>query len=390
MDAARLQIKPFRWTVSIQTSCNKRDSDFPWHQGFNSRNCRPNINLEKMRPALIIFALLCAGCQTTQPAAVNLAPLSDKIADMANANADLSLANERLNSANESLQKENTRLLSTLKADVDAGMHANSQGWLSLERAVWDHQLLLLPDAPDLATQAKWIEAAKLYSAGGESAMHGVVSELHSDAKAQASKIGELLSVAEQLEVELDAANEAASLAVEALQRQEEESSSLVEQARQSEREAVRHAQVEAANKGGVACGVLAIALLSAAVFSPAAKSHFMRGAALSASVSVSLFAAARWLGSPWFEWSIGGSWIVAGLAWIAWRIRDGLHTEPMQVAAPILVEELDKLYDDPENIAWMDSKLFPALQDRGPAYDAAVKRIKADNLVGNRIKADK
>jgi outer membrane murein-binding lipoprotein Lpp len=336
---------------------------------------------------IVIFAMLASGCQTTPtPGTVDITPLSSQLGNLSQANADLRAANERLMQGNAALSNENERLKAQLRADADAGLVANAQGWLPFEGYVWRQQIARLPGInPDTDTATKWTEAAGLYVAGGASAMQGVINSLHSDAAEQAEKLGELSSRIEQLTNDRDAAQEVAAQAHAAVRAAEGALTDAVARARQDEARKIRDAQVQAANRGGVVCGTLSLALIAAAMFSPAAKSHLARGAVLAAALAISLFAAARWLGSPWFGWSVAGAWGVCGMAWIAWRIRSGLRTEPMAVAAPILIEELDKLYEHPDNVAWMDANLFPALQARGAEYDAAVKRIKADGLANRQ-----
>lgn len=341
--------------------------------------------------AALCGLVVLAGCVTDEPPAtpVDIAPLSSQIGSLAQANADLRAASERLALANEALRAENERLKSQIRADADAGIAANAKGWLPFEGYVFRQQIARLPGIqPDASTADKWTEAAGLYAAGGESAMQGVIAGLHSDAAAQSAKIGELLSKTEQLERERDEAQDAAKLAQQAVQDAGAALASAVAQARRDEAEAIRKEQVRRANQGGTACGTLALLLAAAAIFSPAAKGRFAEVAIFFAGASATLFAAARWLGSPWFERAVIAAWATAGAAVIVWLIRRGIaereakdKAERDGLVAAVLVQKLNDFYDstDAETKERLDAGLFAKLAAAGPAYAAAVKRIKAD-----------
>lgn len=342
--------------------------------------------------AALCGLVVLAGCVTNDPppvAPVDIAPLSSQIGSLAQANADLRAANERLAQANEALRAENERLKSQIRADADAGLAANAKGWLPFEGYVFRQQIARLPGIqPDASTADKWTEAAGLYAAGGESAMQGVIAGLHSDAAAQSAKIGELLSKTEQLERERDEAQGAATRAQQAVQDAGAALASAVTQARRDESAAIRKEQIRRANQGGTVCGTLALLLAAAAIFSPAAKVRFAEVALFFAGASATLFAAARWLGSPWFERAVIAAWATAGAVGIVWLIRRGIaereakaKAERDGIVASVVVQALNDFYDaaDAGTQSKLDAGLFARLSAAGPAYAAAVKRIKAD-----------
>lgn len=353
-------------------------------------------NAATLRRRAWLTAALCglvvlAGCVTDEPPAtpVDIAPLSSQIGSLAHANADLRAANERLAEANEALRAENERLKAQLRADADAGLAANAKGWLPFEGYVFRQQIARLPGIqPDASTAAKWTEAAGLYAAGGESAMQGVIDSLHSDAAVQAAKIGELSTKALQLERERDEAQGAATLAQKAVQDAGAALASAVAQARRDEASAIRKEQIRRANQGGTVCWTLALLLAAAAIFSPAAKGRFAEVALFFAGASATLFAAARWLGSPWFERAVIAAWATAGAVGIVWLIRRGIaereakaKAERDGIVASVVVQALNDFYDaaDSGTQSKLDAGLFAKLAAAGPAYAAAVKRIKAD-----------
>ena len=347
-----------------------------------------------MKHILVILPfLLLAGCQSTQSPVVDIAPLSTQIGNLSDANADLKVANERLHEANDGLTKENAHLLSQLRADSDAGLSANEKGWLPFEGYVWRQQIARLPSVqPDASTVSKWTEAAGLYAAGGESAMQGVIDSLHSDATAQATKLGELSTRIADLTLERDAAQKAADEAMQRAQKVEQDIAAAVANAVADEDARIaaetRAWQVRAANwfGGGLLAATLACA--AAAFLLPVSSKMFKEAAAVAFALCVGCFAFARFLSWPWFLPVVGGAYAVIGAIWWAWKIRTGIRErEEAKVArdnAKIvadLVPMLDDYYDNqasPEARTDMAAKLFPALQAKGGAYDAAVKRFKA------------
>ena len=342
-----------------------------------------------MKHILVILPfLLLAGCQSTQSPVVDIAPLSTQIGNLSDANADLKVANERLQSANAALQAENEHLKSMLRADADAGLAANGKGWLPFERYVWNHQIALLPVSPDTVTAEKWSEASTLYATGKEAAMQHVINGLNADAKTTNAKLGELSQNIEQLTKERDSAQEFAMLAKKAVDTAQADLSIAIEKGRHEAEQAIKAKQVSLATAGGVSCMGLAILVSAAAFFAPAARLRLIGLAAFFIAWSLSLFGLARWLGNPWFERGVIIAWGAGIVAFISWLIRRGsAQAEEKKKAsdagmvANTIIAALDTFYDTKatsETREDMDAKLWPALESEGPAYDAAVKRIKA------------
>jgi regulator of replication initiation timing len=335
----------------------------------------------------LLAAMLLAACQTDQPPViVDIAPLSSQIGNLAQSNSDLRAANERLTQANVALQEENERLKAIVRSDARAGKRANEVGKVRFEAFVWDHLIKLLPGAEDEETTQRWKEAWEAFIAGNESSLQGIISDLSNRADASNVVIGKLQKEVEQLSEERDLAREAAKTAQEAVNKAKVDLAYAVKKAVQSERVRLaaetRAWQVHVANVTGSVLLTFALGLVAVTLFLPVAKKKFKEGAGVAFALCIGCFALARFLGSSWF-WPVAGSlYGITGAAWLAWKIRTGLRTEPMEVVAPVLIEELDKLYDNPDNREWMDTKLFPALESRGAAYDAAVKRIKAIGLL--------
>lgn len=346
---------------------------------------------------IIAVALLAlTGCnETVLTKPVDLAPLATQMGNLADANADLRAANERLAQENADLRAENERLKAMLRADADAGLAANEKGWLLFEGHVWRHQLTLLPGVePDAVTAAKWMEASGLYAAGGEAAMQGVIDSLHSDATEQATKLGELSTRVADLTKERDAAQKAADEAMQRAQKAEQDIAAAVANAVADEDARIaaetRAWQVRMANWAGAGLGALAAGCIAGAFFISAASKKLGEAAAIALALCVGFLAFARLLSHPWFLPVAVGSYVIAGAAWAAWKIRTGIRErEEAKVArdnAKIvadLVPMLDDYYDNhasPEAKADMAAKLFPALQAKGGAYDAAVKRFKASD----------
>lgn len=344
---------------------------------------------------IIAVALLAlAGCnETVLTKPVDLAPLATQMGNLADANADLRAANERLTQINAALQAENERLKAMLRADADAGLAANAKGWLLFEGHVWRHQLTLLPGVePDAVTAAKWTEASGLYAAGGEAAMQGVIDSLHSDATEQATKLGELSTRVTDLTSERDAAQKTADEALQRAQKAEQDLVAAVAKAVADEDARIaaetRAWQARAANWFGGGLLAAALACAAAAFLLPVSSKMFKEAAAVAFALCVGCFAFARFLSWHWFLPVVGGAYAVIGAIWWAWKIRTGIRErEKAKVArdnAKIvadLVPMIDDYYDNqasPEAKADMAAKLFPALQAKGGAYDAAVKRFKA------------
>jgi FtsZ-binding cell division protein ZapB len=298
-----------------------------------------------------LFPLIAlSGCQTTQPIAVDIAPLSAQIERLTEANLKLDRLNHDLDLANGQLKEANDRLLSQIRADAEAGRAANGKGWLAFEGYVWGQQILRLSDVtPDAPTEARWAEAATLYQAGGESAMQSVIADLQGDAAETNQTLGELRESVESLTAQRDAANEAASLATIELERVRGETASLVEQARISERDALqkqaREFRLKAANWAGTAAGAVSLACIAGLFFLPASKGKLLRGAVAGAAVSVLAFAFAEWSASPWFLWIAGGLALTIVAGWIAWEVRQDLRREAerkriaaLEMTAPAII----------------------------------------------------
>jgi len=344
--------------------------------------------------ALCGLAVL-AGCVSTDPApaAVDITPLSTQIGNLADANADLKAANARLEAANDALKEENEHLKAMLRADADAGRAANAKGWLPFERYVWDHQIALLPNAPDRPTADKWGEAAGLYEAGGESAMQGIINSLNDDAAAQNKRIGALQESIDNLTKERDDAKAAAEAALARVREAEATLAAAIEKARQDEAAAIRAEQVHKATQGGTICGTLALLFAAAAIFSPAAKLRFAGVAAFFAGAGITLFAAARWIGSTWFGWSVAAAWGIAGIVALVWMIRKGIEEREAKakaardgLVASVLVQKLNDFYNASDQAMKdaLNNGLFAALEKAGTAYAVAVKQIKADNIAAS------
>lgn len=347
----------------------------------------------------IIPFLILSGCQTDQPAqVVDIAPLSTQIGNLADSNADLRAANERLTSANTALQAEVDHLKSMLRADADAGISANGKGWLPFEGYVWKHQITLLPVEPDPDTAGKWSEASTLYAEGGESAMQGIISGLNADAGKLNNKLGELQSSVDTLTAQRDAAQEDSTLAQKAVQDARDTLAIEVAKARQNEASRIasetRAWQVKVVSWTGGVLFIASIALAACCFLLPLAGSIFKKAAFVAGIGCAACFALARFLSSPWFDyaWKItAGALIVAGIGWAAWELRQAIKRSQAAkkaadnaMVAEKIIPVLDNYYKhvaSPEAIQDMDKSggLWDSLDDLGGAYDAAVKRIKAE-----------
>ena len=343
---------------------------------------------------LILPLLLLAGCQSKPAPAIDIAPLSAQIGHVTEANSELQVANERLKVANSALLSENERLKAVLRADADAGLAANSKGWLPFEKYVWGHQIVLLPVTPDADTTAKWSEASMLYKKGGESAMMGVVNTLTQQAGALNSELGKLKQSVETAQAERDVAQAKAD---EAFQKAKDATATLaaaVAKAKADEASKLaadtRAWQVKVVSWTGGGLFVVAIALAACCFLLPVAVSMFKKAAVIAGIGCVACFAMARFLSSPWFDyaWKItAGTLIIAGLGWAAWEIRQAIKRSKAEklaatneMAVKPIIATLDTAYDaaDAEHQAWMDSQIFEALGKHGAQYSAAIHEIKA------------
>lgn len=336
---------------------------------------------------LILPLLLLAGCQSTQSPVVDIAPLSAQIGHVTEANGELQVANERLKVANDALTDENARLLAMLRADADAGQSANLKGWLPFEKYVWGHQIALLPDiVPDKTTADRWSEASTLYAAGGESAMQGVINTLNENAKKTNETLGTLREQVDAMTKERDAANEAATAALERVHKAEAALASAVEQAVQNENKRVmaevRASQVEFWNRCGYGLGIAALGLAAGAFFSPMAKKKLAEGSVLSAVLSAASFASARFFASKWFGWAMGIAGAVAGGAYLFHKLKAShAASETAKKAAvyakfgEFVVPVMDDAYDNAsaEDKAILDAKIFDQLS---AVEDAQVKAL--------------
>lgn len=351
-----------------------------------------------MKICTILPLIALSGCQTTQPVAVDIAPLSAQIGQMAEANTQLARTNEQLRAANLELTAANEQLMATLRADVDAGIAAIAQGWLPFVRYVLNHMNTLLPFEPDATTAARWDEAAELYRTGGKSAIQGVIAELRADASKLNERLGELTSNALQLEKERDRAVQAANEALHALEQKDAEVAERIRQAVEADRKAIRDAQVKLANAGAAGCGIVAIALAAAALFvSPKTKGGFVTLAFFFAAASITSFAVARWLGSPQFILSVIALWSVGFLGWLAWRIRKGASEQKAQEeseaankslalirsASTKIIKAGDKVYEDRRLV----SEVLPS-GDKSTMSDVAEYWFSLENLT-NEEKAE-
>lgn len=352
---------------------------------------------------LAAYSLILAfsGCQTDQPAApiVDISPLSTQIGNLAQANADLRAANERLVVANTALLAENDRLKAQLRADADAGIAANKKGWLPFEGYVWRQQIARLPGVQsDEPTATKWKEAEGLYAAGGESAMQGVIKDLRADAEKANKTLGELQQSVEDLTKERDAAQKAAKLAQERVDMAAQELATAIDKARKDEAARIaretREWQIHMANWAGGGLFVVTLGLAACCFLLPVAGSIFKKSAFIAGIGCAACFALARFLSSPWFDvaWKItAGSLIVAGIGLAAWELRQAIKRSQAArkaadnaMVAERIIPVIDNYYKhvaSPEAVKDMDKigGLWDLLDDLGGAYDAAVKRIKAD-----------
>lgn len=352
--------------------------------------------------AYIIPVLVLAGCHTTQQPVVDISPLSAQIGRLSTVNSELTVANERLQAANDSLSKENAHLLSQLRADADAGLSANTNGWTPFEGYVWRHQVMLLPDiVPDKFTADKWREAGELYAAGGEYAMQGVVKDLNADAAKTNQTIGELQKSVEQLTADRDAARDAAKSAIAAVNAANEALSSAVEQARQNENKRVmaqvRAEQVAFWNHCGYGLGIAALALAAGAFFSPVANRKLAEGSILSAVLSATSFASARFFASKWFGWAIGVVGAAAGGAYLFHKMKvshaaseTAKKALEYQKFGEAIVPVMDDAYNhaSPEEKAILDAKIFDRLSAvEDASTKALVDEIRASIKLANADK---
>ena len=354
---------------------------------------------------LILPLLLLAGCQSTQPPVVDIAPLSAQIGHVTEANGELQVANERLKVANSSLLAENEQLKSVLRADADAGLAANTKGWLPFEKYVWGHQIVLLPVTPDADTTAKWTEASMLYEKGGESAMLGVVNTLTQQAGVLNSELGKLKQSVETAKSERDLAQ---AKAAEAFQKAKDATASLeaaVAKAKSDEASRLaaetRAWQVKVVSWTGGVLFIAAIALIACCFLLPVAVSMFKKAACVAGIGCVACFALARFISSPWFDyvWKItAGTLVVAGLGWAAWEVRQAIRRNKVdklaatsEMAVKPIITTLDTAYDaaDTDHQAWMDAQIFDALGKQGAQYSAAIHEIKASIALEKTFKGD-
>jgi len=343
-----------------------------------------------------LFPLIAlSGCQTTQPVAVDIAPLSAQIERLTEANLQLDRLNHDLDIANGRLAEENGRLLAQIRADAEAGRAANGKGWLAFEGYVWDQQILRLPDIiADAPTEARWGEAATLYQAGGESAMQGVIDDLHEDAATLNGRIGELTEAAEQAAIERDRAKEAADAALRALKEQESLAASAAEQARLNERRAIMEAQVAWANKWG---GYTAIAAILAGV-----GIYWLGEGAIAACIGLSvssmlLFGYARFLNWPHYDWVVGGVLAIGIVAGIAYLRRVSSHKKiaktvnPFAVTLVDVINEADKDARGTKDEAVLDRLIFDRIKeaDKTGKFDVIRHELeteKAKIMAGSNI----
>lgn len=285
---------------------------------------------------LSLFCFTLVACQSTiQPATlVDIRPLASQVESLTQANADLRVANERLTQVNLALQVEVEHLKSVLRADAEAGKGANERGWLPFERYVWNHQLALLPVAPDQVTVSKWAEAGNLYASGGEAAMQEVIRDLQQQAGNLNDTLGHLREQVDNLTKERDESLQLVTAAEEKVRKAEANLQQSIQDARAAEAAAIRAEQVKRINQGAMGCGALAILLSAAAMFSPVSKLRLALLAGLMLGWSATLLGLARWLGSIWFEATLGAIWGFALVAGGVWLIRRGLKEQELHKAA--------------------------------------------------------
>lgn len=330
----------------------------------------------------ITIALALCGCQTTQPQnTVDIAPLSRQIESLSGANSDLRVANERLTTANSNLLAANEQLKATLRADADAGLAANTKGWLPFEKYVWGHQLQLLPVAPDAGTTAKWTEASTLYAAGGESAMQGVVNDLTTQAGQLNTKLGELAETAKTAQAERDSAQKLADESMHRAQKAEQDLADAVSKAKADEvyklEKEAKEKQVSLIISFG---GYAAVGALIAAVGIYWIGEGAVVACIVLALSSMVLFGYARLLDWPYYGWCVGIIITLSIIGLIVYLVRVKKNKEKAATVEPI-INAIDAAYDecDTAGKAVIDTHILKRLADLGPSFDASIKRIKAD-----------
>jgi len=228
--------------------------------------------------------------------------------------------------------------------------------------------------------------------------MQGVISALNADAKKTNETLGTLREQVDAMTKERDAANEAATAAMAAVSAANDALSSAVEQARQDEAAMIaketREWQIHFANWAGGILFIATIALAACCLLLSVAGTFFKKAAFVAGIWCAACFALARFLSSPWFDyaWKITAALLaVGGVAWAAWELRQAIKRSQAAkkasdnaMVAEKIIPVLDNYYKQvasPEAIQDMDKSggLWDALDDLGGAYDAAVKRIKAE-----------
>lgn len=344
---------------------------------------------------LAIISLLLSGCVTNQPPApqVDTNELKAKLSaalDRATAAEKARDELEKSRYAKDSAEKERAGKTKAVldETNIDLGSSLVDLAILNVKLALtWYEQVQANPDLKVwLANQraahesGRADEVAKNYDAA------------MADGKALSARIGVLTEQVEHAKAAEVKARTEAFTSNEALAREIERHTKELEDAKRIERDRIaaetKAAQVRIANYAGGACGVAVLACIAGAVFLPVAAKLFLRGAALAGALCIVCFAFARFAACQLFLPVAGGSCVLAIAGWIAWEIHGSIKNresdkaaQDATLASTTAIDVLDDYYDrlaSPEAVADMKEKLFPALQAKGPAYDAAVKRIKA------------
>lgn len=295
--------------------------------------------------------------------------------------------------AQETLDASESERLGKLKVNVVAAHGAVdednkpvAQGELTVAEA------RLIDVQPDPAEQAAAAQRKQLVAEGRmqeAQIAYGIASK---DAQDKAVQIGVLTTErdsakAEAEQVRREATDALAAAAIAQADAERQVTDAKAQEAARIARE-TREWQIHAANWAGGGLFVATLGLAAAAWFIPISRRMFGEGAIVAMALCVGCFAFARLLGNPLFLPVACGAYGVGLLGWAAWKVRSGMREKAAAKIAEDnarivadLVPMLDDYYDklaSPEAKADMAAKLFPALEAKGGAYDAAVKRFKA------------
>ena len=356
-----------------------------------------NETHKELNKSLIVIPMLLCGCMDRQPAPqVDVSALRAQLGEAtsraeAAEKARLALADAQgAKDAAENTRSSKTRAVLD-ETDIDLGMGLIDLAGLNIKLALaWYEHVQADPELQIwLANQRAAHEAGRAdeVARNYDAAM--------ADGKALSARVGALTEQVEQAKATESKARQEALEARNALAGEVEKHAQEIEDAKRIERDHIaaetRAAQVRMANTAGGICGVSALACIAGAIWLSAAAAKFLRGAALAGVLCVVCFGFARFAASPLFM-PVTAS--VCGLLlawWMAWEIRSAIKRREAEkvsadnaIVAEKIIPVLDNYYKhvaSPEAIKDMDKTggLWDALDDLGGAYDAAVKRIKAE-----------